>query len=581
LEGENLGEGDVIMSKNQEIADIFGEIANILEFKGENLFRINAYRKASGTLEELHEDLVKLSNDKNLEEIPGIGKNMAEKIEEYLVTGKIKKYEELISEIPVELLGLLNVPNLGAKTLSLAYSKLGVKNLNDLQKVIQDGSLAELFSMGEKKVENIKKGIELFKQRSTRIPLGIAIPIVEEIIGFLKKDTVKISPAGSLRRRKVTVGDIDILSTGKDAGKIMESFTGLPIVKEVLAKGDTKSSVIIKQHQLQVDLRVVPEECYGAALQYFTGSKEHNIKLRTLASEKKGLKINEYGVFKGGKKIAGITEEEIYKTLGIPWIPPELREDRGEIESALDGKLPVLVERKDIKGDLHIHSKYSDGIDEIRDIAFAAKKRGYIYVGISDHSISLKCAGGLDLNALKRKNDEIDRLNEEIKGIKILKGAEVDILGDGRLDYPDKILEELDFAIAAIHQGFKKNVTDRMKKTMENPFIDIIAHPTGRLLTGREGYEVNIDEVIEYAGEKNTALEINACYDRLDLDDIHVMKAKKMGVKLIIGTDAHKLRMLKYMDLGIGIARRGWLEKQDVLNGYDWEEVPLKRYIAK
>ncbi|HDN97890.1 MAG TPA: DNA polymerase/3'-5' exonuclease PolX, partial [bacterium] len=515
-----------------------------------------------------------------LEEIPGIGKGMAEKIEEYLKTGKMKKYEEAISGIPDGLLELLNIPNLGPKTLSLAYKKLNVKNLDDLKRVIEDGSLAKLSRMGEKKVENIKKGIQLYEEGTSRIPLGIALPIVEEIINSLKNLTEKIAPAGSLRRMKETVGDIDILATGKDHKKIIEKFTSLPMVKDVLAKGETKASVIVKQHNLQVDLRVIDKGCYGAALQYFTGSKAHNIKLRGMAKEK-GLKISEYGVFKGDKKIAGETEEEVYEVLGLKWIPPELREDRGEVEAALKDELPVLVKKEDIKGDFHVHSKYSDGVDDIRKIAEFAKKLGYHYIGICDHSKTSKIAGGLDEDALKRRNEEIDRINEEIKGIKVLKGMEVDILQDGSLDYPDKILEELDFVIAAIHQGFKKNVTERIKKAMENPFVDIIAHPTGRLLSGREGYEVRIEEIMEYAAEMGVALEINAYFDRLDLNDINVLKAKKMGIKLAIGTDAHNVGMLRYMDLGIGVARRGWLEKENLLNTYEWEDVPLRRRRTK
>lgn len=568
------------MNKNQEIAEIFEKIADALEFKGENLFRVNAYRKAARVLSELPEDIEELWKNGKLEEIPGIGKGMAEKIEEYLKTGKMKKYEEAISGIPDGLLELLNIPNLGPKTLSLAYKKLNVKNLDDLKRVIEDGSLAKLSRMGEKKVENIKKGIQLYEEGTSRIPLGIALPIVEEIINSLKNLTEKIAPAGSLRRMKETVGDIDILATGKDHKKIIETFTSLPMVKDVLAKGETKASVIVKQHNLQVDLRVIDKGCYGAALQYFTGSKAHNIKLRGMAKEK-GLKISEYGVFKGDKKIAGETEEEVYEILGLKWIPPELREDRGEVEAALKDELPVLVKKEDIKGDFHVHSKYSDGVDDIRKIAEFAKKLGYHYIGICDHSKTSKIAGGLDEDALKRRNEEIDRINEEIKGIKVLKGMEVDILQDGSLDYPDKILEELDFVIAAIHQGFKKNVTERIKKAMENPFVDIIAHPTGRLLSGREGYEVRIEEIMEYAAEMGVALEINAYFDRLDLNDINVLKAKKMGIKLAIGTDAHNVGMLRYMDLGIGVARRGWLEKENLLNTYEWEDVPLRRRRTK
>jgi len=564
------------MSKNQEIADIFDKIADALEFKGDDSFRIGAYRKAARILREYPEEIEELWRKGEIQKIPGIGKGMAEKIEEYLKTGKMKKYEEAIEGIPQELLQLLEIPNLGPKTLNLAYTKLGVKNLSDLERVIETGELSKLFGMGEKKVENIKKGIELYKQGKERIPIGVALPIVEEMISQLKKWTEKIEPAGSLRRMKETIGDIDILATGKNNIEIIDKFTTLSIVKEVLAKGDTKASVIVKINNLQVDLRVVENSSFGAALQYFTGSKAHNIKLRGLAKDK-GLKISEYGVFKGEKKIAGKTEEEVYKSLGLIWIPPELREDRGEIEAALENKLPILVEEKDIKGDLHVHSKYSDGVETIEEIVISAKNLGYEYIGICDHSKTSKIAGGLDEDTLKRRNEEIDRINEKIKGIKILKGMEIDILADGSLDYSDKILGELDFVIAAVHQGFKKNVTERIKKAIENPFVDIIAHPTGRLLSGREGYEVDIDEVIEYAGKFNVILEINCYPDRLDLNDVNILKAKKKNIKFSLGTDSHNIGMLKYIRFGIGIARRGWLTKEEILNTYKWEEMPLRR----
>ncbi|MCM8767625.1 MAG: DNA polymerase/3'-5' exonuclease PolX [Candidatus Omnitrophica bacterium] len=564
------------MNKNQEIAEIFDKIADALEFKGENSFRIGAYRKASRILKEYPEDIEEVYKRGEIQKIPGIGKGMAEKIAEYLETGKIKKYYEAIEGIPENLLQLLEIPNLGPKTLNLVYNKLGVKSLEDLEKAIENKQLAKLFGMGEKKVENIKKGIELYKQGKERIPLGIALPIVEEIINELKKYTKKIEPAGSLRRMKETIGDIDILATGENNIEIIEKFINLPFVKEVLAKGDTKASVIVKTNNLQVDLRVVSSDSFGAALQYFTGSKAHNIKLRGMAKDK-GLKISEYGVFKGDKKIAGEREEDVYKILGLIWIPPEIREDRGEIEAALNNNLPILVEGSDIKGDLHVHSKYSDGVETIEEIAIKAKTFGYEYIGICDHSKTSKIAGGLDEEGLKRRNEEIDRVNERIKGIRVLKGMEVDILADGSLDYSDKILEQLDFVIASIHQGFKKNVTERIKKAIENPYVDIIAHPTGRLLSGREGYEVDIDEIIEYSSKYNVALEINCYPDRLDLNDINILKGKSKNLKFALGTDSHNIGMLKYIKFGIGMARRGWLTKNEILNTYQWEKMPLRR----
>lgn len=560
------------MNKNGEIADIFDNIADALEFKGENVFKINAYRKAARVLREYPGDISKV----NPAEIEGIGKGLAEKIEEYLATGAIKKYDEMLSDIPEGLLELLKIPNLGPKTLYHVYKELGVKNLEELETAVKNGSLAELPGMGEKKAVNIKKGIDLYKEGKSRIPMGLALPVVSEITSALKTVTKKISPAGSLRRMKETVGDIDILAADDNGEKILETFVTHPSVKNVIARGSTKASVIVNFNNLQVDIRVVDEDCWGAALVYFTGSKAHNVKIRGLAKDK-NLKINEYGVFRGEKKVAGKTEEEVYKVLGMKWIPPELREDRGEIEASLQGSLPQLIELKDIKGDFHIHSNYSDGTNDIKTIALAARDMGYEYAGICDHSKTSRIAGGLDVNTLKKRNAEIDEVQKEIQGIKILKGMEVDILSDGQLDYPDIVLEQLDFVIAAVHQGFRKNVTHRMKKAIDNPFVDVIAHPTGRLLSGREGYEINLDEVMEYAAKRNVALEINATFDRLDLNDVNIFKARSFGAGFIVGTDAHNTEMLKDTQLGIGIARRGWLGKKDVLNTYTWDSIPLRR----
>ncbi|HOL21854.1 MAG TPA: DNA polymerase/3'-5' exonuclease PolX [bacterium] len=560
------------MGKNTEIADIFERIADALEFKGDLVFKINAYRKAARVLREYSGDISSIHPS----EIEGIGKGMAEKIEEYLKTGKIKKYEEVIADIPDGLLELLNIPNLGPKTLQLLHKELGIKNIADLEKVIDEGKVAKLPGMGEKKAENIKKGILLYRTGRSRIPLATALKVVREVIKPLSSVSENISPAGSLRRMRETIGDIDILATGEKTEEIINAFVRQPYVRDIMAKGDTKASVRTSYENLQVDLRVVEKECWGAALLYFTGSKAHNIKLRGLAKER-GLKISEYGIFKGAKRVAGRTEDDVYKVLGLDWIPPEIREDRGEIEAAIRGELPVLIEQKDIRGDIHIHSNYSDGMDEIETVVIAAKKMGYEYIGICDHSKTSKIAGGLDEDMLKRRNEEIDRVQEKIKGIRILKGMEVDILSDGSLDYSDSILEELDFVIAAVHQGFTKNVTERMKSAMDNPFVDIVAHPTGRLLSGREGYKINIEEVMRYAAKKGVALEINASYDRIDLNDVNIIKAKNYGVIFALGTDAHSTGMLKDMELGLGTARRGWLEKKDVLNTYRWDDIPLRR----
>lgn len=564
--------------KNIEIADLFDEIADVLEFVGENVFKVSAYRKAARTIREMPEDIEQLYKDNQLSKIPGIGKNIAQHIEEYLTTGSISKYKNLLSEIPGSFVEMMKIPNLGPKTLKLLYDRFKIKTLDDLKNVLEKDEILKLPGMGEKKVENIRKGIDLYlsKKASNRISLGIALPVVFQIVEYMKAVCTKISPCGSLRRMKETIGDIDILCTAEDTKKVIEKFVRYPGKMSVISEGETKASIIVKDNLLQVDMRVVPPESYGAALQYFTGSKEHNIKLRTIAKEK-GLKINEYGVFKGNKKIAGETEEEVYGIFNMPFIPPEIREDRGEIEAALNKTLPVLVEEDDILGDMHVHTNYSDGTSSIEEIVRKAIEKNYKFIGLADHSKTSKFAGGLTVEKLRERNHDIDEISKRYPGIIILKGMEVDILGDGSLDYPDEILAELDFVIASIHQGFKKNVTERLLKAMENPFVDIIGHPTGRLISRREGYDVDIDVVIEYAGKTSTALEINAYYDRLDLNDTNTLKAREKNVMISIGTDAHSVWMMDYMRLGLGVARRSWLEKYRILNCYDPGKIPLKR----
>jgi DNA polymerase (family 10) len=406
--------------------------------------------------------------------------------------------------------------------------------------------------------------------------LGLAFPIAKRIVETLRQKTgsKKIEWAGSLRRMKENIGDIDILATGPDKERIIHAFTHLPEVKEVLASGETKASVIA-EGGTQIDLRVVEEDSYGAALQYFTGSKGHNIHLRGIAKAK-GIKINEYGVFKGNKKIAGKEEKDVYRSLGMDWIEPELREDRGEIEAAQEKRLPKLVQESEIKGDLHVHSKWSDGTSEIEEIAQAAQKRGYQYVAICDHSKSLRIAHGLDESRLMKQIEEIDRINEKLKGFQILKGTEVDILTDGKLDFSEKILEKLDIVVAAVHSGFKQDkgkMTKRIIRALENPFVNMIAHPSGRLLGARDPYEVEMDELMEAAKRYRKALEINAYFERLDLDDVHCRKAKEMGIRVGIGTDAHHLDQMWMMSLGVAVARRGWLETNDVLNTLSLKEI--------
>jgi DNA polymerase (family X) len=567
--------------KNQELADIFNQIADALEFKGEMTFRIIAYRKAARTLEELTEDIETITAKGALLEIPGIGEGIAKKIDEYLKTGKMKKYREALSGIKPELLELLNIQNLGPKTLALANWELGVNNLKDLKKVIASGSLANLFRMGEKKVENIKKGIEIYEQAGARITIDEALKIAEEYVVYLKKspDVIQVAPSGSLRRMKETIGDIDILVASKDGTKIIDYFTKYPKVSRVLSAGDTKGSVMVGtgSDATQVDVRTVPVKSFGAALQYFTGSKAHNVKLRGLAKDN-GMKVSEYGVFRGEKMIAGKTEEEVYKVLGLAWMPPELREDRGEIEAAMMNKLPKLLELSDIKGDLQMHSRYSDGAVSIEEMAKSARELGYEYIAITDHSQSAQYAHGLSIERLKKEWDEIDQLNDKLPKFKILKGIEADILANAKLDTTDKILAKMDFVIASIHQGFKKNVTERICAALVNPYVHMIAHPSGRLISRREGYDVDMEKVLECALKYKKVLEINAYYNRLDLNELYARKAKDREIKLAINTDAHGPKDLEWMRYGVGTARRGWLEKKDVINTLSYKE--LKKILS-
>lgn len=563
--------------KNYLISQMFEKMADSLEFQGENPFKVNAYRRAARVIVSLTEDIENIWKMGNLRKIPGVGEGMAKKIDEFLNTGRMERYEEVASKVPDTLIKLMKIQGLGPKSLFLINKELGVKDLEDLKRVIINGSLANLPGMGEQKVKNIQKGIKWFLQSKDRVLLGKAYPLVESTIQELKEraDLEDITPAGSLRRMKETIGDIDVLATGSNPKRIIEEFTSLSNVAQILACGDTKGTVIIKEG-IQIDLRVVDKSSFGAALQYFTGSKSHNIKIRTIAKER-GLKINEYGVFKEELKIAGENEEDIYKSLHISWIPPELREDRGEIELYLEGQAIEIITLENILGDLHIHSVWSDGASTIEEIAVKARDYGYKYIAICDHSQSVKYAGGLTENEIIQQIEKIKEINAKISGVEILAGSEVDIKPDGQLDFPDKILERLDLVIAAIHTGFKQNVTQRIMTAMENPLVNIIAHPTGRLISSREGYEIDIAKIIEKASLTQTALEINSYFDRLDLSDINCRRAKDLGVKFSLGTDAHHIDQFWMIKLGVGVARRGWLTKKDVLNTYEIED--LKKYL--
>ncbi|HEX8947855.1 MAG TPA: DNA polymerase/3'-5' exonuclease PolX [Dissulfurispiraceae bacterium] len=559
--------------KNQELARIFNEIADRLEVKGENPFRIRAYRRAAMNLEGLPRSIEEVP-EKELSAIPGIGRDLTDKITEYLHTGKIQSYEDLKGELPKELLTLLSVPSLGPKTAKLLYEKLHVKDLDELERLATEHKLAGLPNIKTKTEENILKGIAMLKRGRERQPLGRVFPIASDILGHLKRNAPvdRIDIAGSIRRWRDTIKDIDILAISGNPGKVMDVFVHMPDVKEILAQGPTKSSVIIHEG-LQVDLRVVEKESYGAALTYFTGSKAHNIRLREIAI-KKGLKVNEYGVFreKGNKRLGGEKEEDVYKLLGLPYIPPELREDQGEIEAAVSGALPHLITMKDMRGDLHVHSRWSDGVHTFAQLAEAAMALGYSYIAITDHSKGLGVAHGLTVERLREEAKEIQALNRKLKGFRILRGTEVDIRSDGSIDFPDEALKDLDIVVASIHSGFKQSrqqLTSRMMSAMKNPYVSIIAHPTGRLIGERDAYELDMDEIFRAAKETGTALEINASPSRLDLNDIHARRAKDMEIPIVISTDTHVTDQFGYMKYGLETARRGWLEKDDVLNTRD------------
>jgi DNA polymerase (family 10) len=559
--------------RNREVASIFERIADALEFKGENVFKINAYRKVARVLSDMAEDIDTVWKEGRLRSVPGIGEGIAKKIDQYLTTGRMKKYEEAMEGVPEDLLSLMDVLSIGPKTLKVAYDKLEVRSKKDFVKVLADGSLASLPGMGEKKVLNIKKGLEIYERGHERISIGDAVPLVEEIISYLKErfPTTQFTPCGSLRRMKETVGDIDIMAGSSEGKKIVDTFVSMKSVSEVLGAGETKTSVLIPvgKRSLQIDLRVVPPESYGSCIQYFTGSKAHNIHLRTLAM-KKGFKISEYGVFKGDKKIAGETEEGVYEVLGLPWIPPEIREDSGEIEVALKGALPELIEYSDIKGDLHIHSNYSDGISSIYENAKKAKELGYEYICITDHSESARYARGLSPSRLKERNEECEKVEREI-GIRIFKGIELELTPEGH-DYSEEILRKLDIVTLAIHQRKKEyDFTDDVIATF--PCIHIFAHPTGRLISGREEYKIDLERIFKEAAKNKKILEINGYPDRLDLSDINSREAKKYGGKFSICSDAHNKDKLSQIRFGIGIARRGWVERSDVINA-----LPLKEF---
>jgi len=562
---------------NADIAAIFEEIAELLEIQNENPFRIRAYRNAARQVEGMGVPVADMvAKGEDLTELPGIGDDLAAKIQEIVATGQCKALEKLRKQVPPSITELLKIPGLGPKRVRALYDTLKVKSIDQLAKAAQAGKIRELGGFGAKTEQTILAALAAHVTGQKRFKLAIAGQYAEPLKKYLEKvpGVLQVVLAGSYRRFKETVGDIDILVTATGAGKVMDKFTSYDEVREVLAKGETRSTVILKCN-LQVDLRVVDPECYGAALQYFTGSKEHNIEIRRLAQERK-FKLSEYGVFRGEQRIAGETEESVYRAVDLPWIPPELRENRGEIEAARAGKLPKLVELKELRGDLHVHTKATDGHNTLSEMAAAARAHGLDYIAITEHSRRLTVAHGLDVKRLRQQMQAIDKLNAQLKDITLLKGIEVDILEDGSLDLPDDVLGELDIVVGAVHSQFKlarSKQTTRILKAMDHPHFTVLAHPSGRLIDQREPYDVDMLKIIRKARERGCFLELNAHPERLDLLDSHCQMAKEEGVLIAISSDAHSTQDFDNLYYGVGQARRGWLEKKDVLNSRSLKEL--------
>lgn len=555
---------------NRQVADILYEIADMLEIKGEVIYKSIAYRRAADNILNLGRNINDIWREGKLREIPGVGVALAKKLDELLRTGRLEYYEGLKEEIPPGVVAMLAIPEVGPKTAKLLYEKLGLMSVADVERAAREGKLRELPGLGVKSEANILAGIEALHRRSTRIPLGMAWPVAREILAGLRAGCAAVqqaAAAGSLRRMKATVGDIDLLVASDQPEAVMDCFIHLPLVEEVSLRGPTKSSVIL-HNGLQVDLRVLEPARYGSLLQYFTGSKDHNVALREL-SLSQGLSLSEYGFKRNGEEILCADEESVYHTLGLPWIPPELRENRGEIEAAQRGELPKLVELGDIKGDLHVHTDWSDGVASIAEIAEAARAQGYQYVVISDHTQSLGVARGLTPERLWEQRAEINRLNEQMADFRLLQGAEVEIRADGSLDLPDEVLSKLDVVVASIHSGLRQDqerITSRLVLAMRNPHVDVIGHPLGHILGQREATAVDMDTVMNVALETGTILEINSIPDRLDLDDAHIRRAVEMGVRLAVNSDAHNAAGLAAIEYGVATARRGWAEAKDIVN---------------
>jgi DNA polymerase (family 10) len=557
--------------ENPEVAQVFDEVADLLDIQGANPFRIRAYRNAARTIRDLSEPLADRVNrdDQPLEALAGIGKDLAEKIKTILQTGDLPLRKELCSQVPAGLRDLINVPGLGPKRANLLYQNLKIGSLEQLRKAAEKYRIRELVGFGAKTEEKILQSLDGLQEHGRRVYLAEAKVYAEAAVRYLREcpGLGQIEVAGSYRRRRETVADLDLLVTCSRCREVMDHLAAYPAVGEVLARGPTKMTVRLKSG-LQMDLRVVPEKSYGAALQYFTGSKEHSIQLRRRALER-GLKINEYGVFRDSKRVAGRTEEEVYQAVGVPWIPPELREARGEIEKALKNQLPHLIELGDIRGDLHMHTTVTDGRATLEDMVEAVKKRGYEYVAITDHSKRVTMARGLDGPRLRQAWRAIDKLQRKVKGLTLLKGVEVDILENGKLDLPDSVLQDADWVVASIHYGQnqpREQITRRLLNAIRNPHVSAIGHLTGRLIGKRKGVELDLDTVLKAAADHGCMMELNSQPSRLDLDDVALMAVKDRRIPVVINTDAHAVEELGFMEFGIYQARRAGLEAKDVAN---------------
>jgi DNA polymerase (family 10) len=565
--------------KNAAVAKILNEVADMLEMEGIE-FKPQAYRRAARTIGALGEPIEQLYAEDKLEDLPGIGPSIAKKIAEIVETGSLKYHEELRKKTPVNLEELLAIEGIGPKTARVLYKKLGVTSLAELERAAKQHKLREIKGLGPKTEENVLESLELAKGRKGRTLLGIAYPLAESICKQLGKEAIKIEVAGSLRRMKETIGDVDLLAAARDANSLSNHFTKMPDVTKVLEKGETKSSVLL-QRGIQVDLRIVDVKSFGSALMYFTGSKDHNIALRKVAIEK-GLKLSEYGLFRAETQVAAASEEDVYHKLGLDYTPPELREDQGEIAAARNHELPTLIPYGSIRGDLQMHSTWSDGHRTIEEMARAAQELGYSYIAITDHYSPIPVVHGLNKRRLREQAAEIDRVNQDLQGIRILKGAEVDVAADGALTAENDVLRELDLVVASIHSSFKqtkKIMTQRIIAAMENEFVNIIGHPTSRKINQKNPCEIDMDALFEASKRTGTYLEVNSSPQRLDLNDANVRLALKAGCKLAIDTDAHDREELNNIRYGIAVARRGWATQGDIINTRDLDE--LEKLLKK